>query len=171
VRALGIRLAQAADRAALEAIVQAAYEPWVPVIGVRPLPMVADYGRIIADEQAYVLENGEYVSVAREASDGTRLAGEEANNQIDGLIVLVAEDGTLLVENVAVRPERQGRGLGRRLLAFAEFRARTLGLAALRLYTNEKMTANIALYESLGYRETSREDVDGRQVVHLRKDL
>jgi ribosomal protein S18 acetylase RimI-like enzyme len=146
---LGIRLAQAADRAALEAIVQAAYEPWVPVIGVRPLPMVADYGRVIAAEQAYLLENGE----------------------VDGLIVLVAEDGTLLVENVAVRPERQGRGLGRRLLAFAEFRARTLGLAALRLYTNEKMTANIALYESLGYRETSREDIDGRQVVHLRKDL
>lgn len=163
---MGIRLAQAADRAALEAIVRAAYEPWVPVIGVQPLPMIADYGRIIAAEQAYVLENGESVSVA----DGTRHAGGQ-HDQIEGLIVLVAEDTTLLVENVAVRPERQGRGLGRRLLAFAEFRARTLGLQALRLYTNEKMTANIALYESLGYREISREDIGDRHVVHLRKDL
>jgi ribosomal protein S18 acetylase RimI-like enzyme len=146
---MGIRLAQAADRAALEAIVQAAYEPWVPVIGVKPLPMVADHAKIIAAEHAYVLENG----------------------NIDGLIVLVPEAGVLLVENVAVRPERQGRGLGRRLMAFAEFRARSLGLPALRLYTNEKMTANIGLYESLGYRETSREDIRGRHTVHLRKDL
>jgi ribosomal protein S18 acetylase RimI-like enzyme len=146
---MGIRLAQTVDRAVLEEIVQTAYEPWEAVIGARPVPMMADYGRIIADEQAYVLENG----------------------KIDALIVLVPEESVLVIENVAVRPDRQGRGLGRRMMAFAEFRARSLGLGAVRLYTNEKMTANIGLYESLGYRETSRDEKDGRQVVHMRKDL
>lgn len=146
---MGIRQATAADRAALEAIVQAAYEPWVPVIGDRPRPMDADYPAIITAGHVFVLENGE----------------------IDGLIVLVPEDDVLLVENVAVRPERQGRGLGRRLLAFAEFRARSLDLAAVRLFTNERMTANIRLYESLGYRATSHHKMDGRPLVQLRKDL
>jgi GNAT superfamily N-acetyltransferase len=149
---MGIRLAEPSDRTAVESIVQAAYEPWVKVIGARPFPMRADYGALIADRRVYVLENG-----------GT-----------DALIVLRAEDGVLLVENVAVRPERQGRGLGRRLLAFAEFRARSLRLPALRLYTNEKMVSNIGLYESLGYRETVREALPGASelhVVHMRKEL
>src|SRR4051812_13565989 len=103
---MGIRQAEHADRAAGEKIVQTAYEPWVEVIGVRPLPMVADYGELIAQGHIHVLENGE----------------------IDALIVLEVTDGVLLIENVAVRPDRQGRGLGRRLMAFAEFRARSLSL-------------------------------------------
>jgi GNAT superfamily N-acetyltransferase len=146
---MGIRLAESADRAAVETIVQAAYGPWVEVIGVRPLPLVADYGELIAQGHVYVLENGE----------------------IDALIVLEVTDGVLLVDNVAVRPDRQGRGLGRRLMAFAEFRARSLDLTALRLYTNEKMASNIDLYESLGYRETGREAKNGRSVVHMSKKL
>lgn len=146
---MGIRLAESADRSAVETIVSTAYEPYVQVIGARPLPLVADYGELISQGRVHVLENGE----------------------IDALIVLQAHEGVLLVENVAVRPDRQGRGLGRRLMAFAEFRARSLGLRALRLYTNEKMTSNIGLYESLGYRETEREAIDGRHVVHMRKEL
>jgi ribosomal protein S18 acetylase RimI-like enzyme len=146
---MGIRPAEDGDRAAVESIVRAAYAPWVPVIGVKPRPLTADYGELIASGQVYVLENGE----------------------IDALIVLAAEDADLLVENVAVRPDRQGRGLGRRLMAFAEFRARSLRLPALRLYTNEKMAANIELYESLGYRETGREAIGPLHVVHMRKQL
>jgi ribosomal protein S18 acetylase RimI-like enzyme len=146
---MGIRLAESADRGAVETIVRTAYEPWAQRIGVRPLPLFADYGELIARGRVHVLENG----------------------GIDALIVLEVLDGVLLVENIAVRPDRQGRGLGRRLMAFAEFRARSLGLQALRLYTNEKMTSNIGLYESLGYRETDREAIDGRHVVHMRKEL
>lgn len=146
---MGIRLAESGDRADVQRIVDAAYEPWADAIGVRPLPLEADYGELIADGRVHVLENGE----------------------IDGLIVLRPLRGVLLVENVAVRPDRQGRGLGRRLMAFAEFRARSLHLPALRLYTNEKMVSNIGLYASLGYRETAREGIDGRRVVHMRKEL
>ncbi len=146
---MGIRLAESGDRAIVEAIVRAAYAPWVARIGVEPLPMVADYGALIVGDQVYVLENGE----------------------VDAVLVLSAEDGVLLVDNLAVRPDRQGRGLGRRLMAFAEFRARSLRLPAVRLYTNEKMISNIGLYESLGYRETGREVIKGRYAVHMRKDL
>ncbi|MBT2210628.1 MULTISPECIES: GNAT family N-acetyltransferase [Actinomadura] len=143
-----IRAAAPDDRARVERIVQAAYAPWVEVIGARPLPMDADYAALIDAGNVFVTGEGP-----------------------DGLIVLVPEDGVLLVENVAVAPDRHGRGIGRSLLAFAEDHARNLGLPALRLYTNELMTRNIALYESLGYLPGGREDIGGRHVVHLAKTL
>src|SRR3954466_5995468 len=94
---MGIRLAESADRGAVETIVRTAYEPWVQLIGVRPLPLFADYGELIARGGVHVLENG----------------------RIDALIVLEALDGVLLVENIGVRPDRQGRGLRTGGLAFA----------------------------------------------------
>ncbi|MER6943553.1 GNAT family N-acetyltransferase [Nonomuraea sp. NPDC000554] len=150
-----MRPAQTADRAAVEQLVQAAYEPWVEVIGMRPLPMEADYDALIAEGRVHLAD---------------RLEGGVGGG-LGGLIVLVPEDGVLLVDNVAVRPEQQGKGIGRMLLAFAEEEARRLGLPALRLYTNVKMTTNIALYESLGYVQTGRVSLEGRQAVSMRKEL
>ncbi|MFI7637806.1 GNAT family N-acetyltransferase [Nonomuraea sp. NPDC049400] len=142
-----MRLAGAADKAAVERLVHDAYSPWIEVVGMRPLPMEADYAALIDAGLVHVTD------------------------ELDGLIVLVLEDGVLLVENVAVRPGRQGKGLGRALMAYAEEEARRLGLPALRLYTNVKMAANIALYESLGYVETGRQGIEGRSAVMMRKQL
>jgi ribosomal protein S18 acetylase RimI-like enzyme len=124
----------------------------VEIIGMRPLPMEADYPALIAADRVWV-------------------RGDVPGGPVDALIVLIPADGALLVDNVAVHPSAQGRGLGRRLLAFAEDQARSRGLPALRLYTNVKMTSNIALYESLGYRRTDTETIEGRHAVHLRKEL
>ncbi|WP_203931288.1 GNAT family N-acetyltransferase [Virgisporangium ochraceum] len=138
------------DRAAVVELVEQAYQPWVAVIGARPAPMDADYAGLIAAGQVHV-------------------TGADV---LDGLIVLVPEPDVLLVENVAVRPPLHGRGLGRRLLAFAEDEARRLGLAAVRLYTNGKMSRNIELYEKLGYEITDRQPAGERgHVVLMRKHL
>ncbi|MFI9589602.1 GNAT family N-acetyltransferase [Nonomuraea sp. NPDC052265] len=142
-----MRLAQEADRAAVEQLVHDAYQPWAEIIGMRPLPMEADYPALIAAGRVHV-------------TDG-----------LEGLVVLVPEEGALLVDNVAVRPDLHGRGIGRGLLAYAEQEAARLGLPALRLYTNVKMASNIALYTSLGYVETGRADLDGRSAVMMRKEL
>ena len=143
-----IRPAAHADRPRIEEIVEAAYAPWAELIGARPIPMDADYAALIDAGQVFVTGDGP-----------------------DGLIVLIPEDGALLVENVAVAPDRHGQGIGRTLLAFAEDHARALALPRLRLYTNELMTSNIARYDRLGYRETGREDIGGRNVVHMSKTL
>jgi GNAT superfamily N-acetyltransferase len=52
--------------------------------------------------------------------------------------------GYLLLDNVAVLPAAQGRGIGARLLALADEQARSLGLGEIRLYTNEAITENLA---------------------------
>jgi ribosomal protein S18 acetylase RimI-like enzyme len=146
----GIVPAAPADAAAVRACVRAAYAHYVERIGREPAPMTADYAALI--------EAGE-VWVAR-AGDG-----------IAGVLVLRPQPPALLVENVAVAPERQGQGLGRRLMAFAEEHARAAGLAEVVLYTNERMTENLRFYPALGFTETGRGVQDGFARVFYRKPL
>jgi ribosomal protein S18 acetylase RimI-like enzyme len=77
----------------------------------------------------------------------------------------------LLLDNVAVSPARQGSGLGRRLLAFAEAEALRRGYAEIRLYTHQTMEENQRLYASIGYEETGRGAEAGYDRVFMRKQL
>ena len=74
-----------------------------------------------------------------------------------------------MIWSVAVAPAHQKRGLGRRLMALAETRARVLRRAELRLFTNARMEGNVALYRRLGYEETQREQLPDRVLVHMSK--
>jgi len=146
-----IRRARPEDRAAVEAIVHAAYAMYVDRIGKPPGPMLDDYARLIADGAVSVIED----------ADGT----------MAGIIVLVPKPDHLLLDNIAVRPDWQGQGLGRQLIAFAEDEARRLSYAELRLYTHEKMTENIALYTRLGFVEAGRGHQAGYDRVFMTKRL
>ncbi len=88
---------------------------------------------------------------------------------IAGIIVLLPKEDHLLLDNVAVAANQQGRGSGRRLIAFAEAEARRRGYGEIRLYTHQTMHENIALYPRLGYEETGRGTEDGYQRVFFRK--
>ncbi len=94
----------------------------------------------------------------------------EEGGVLAGVLVLEdAGDGTLLVDNVAVAPSAQGKGLGRALIAFAEAEAQRRGLCEVRLYTNVLMTENLALYGRLGFRETGRVSEKGYERVYMAK--
>jgi ribosomal protein S18 acetylase RimI-like enzyme len=90
---------------------------------------------------------------------------------IVGLLVLVVYPGYLLIENIAVQPSAQRRGIGSRLLLLAEDEARANGLSEIRLYTNEGMTENLAFYPRHGYRETRRAEENGFRRVFFSKVL
>jgi GNAT superfamily N-acetyltransferase len=145
-----LRRATAADATAIAALVDAAYRGYLPLLGRTPKPMLTDFAAAIAAHDVWVLDDG---------------------GRIVAVLELVARSDHLWIDNVAVDPAAQGRGLGRRLLAFAEDEARRLGLPALRLLTNERYVANIAMYERYGYRETHREPYRGSDLVHFRKAL
>jgi GNAT superfamily N-acetyltransferase len=70
---------------------------------------------------------------------------------------------------VAVLPAAQGRGIGARLLALAEDRARALHVPEIRLYTNAAMTENLAYYPRHGYTQTHRAQQGGFCRVFFRK--
>lgn len=148
--ASSIRRAQPSDAAGMQHCAEAAYRHYVDRIGKPPGPMLDDYAAVIDRHQAFV---------------ATR------DDVIVGLLVLIETGSGLLLDNVAVHPEQQGTGLGRRLLELAESAARIRGYRHLELYTHALMHENIALYERIGYRETARRTEHGYDRVYLRKTL
>ena len=90
---------------------------------------------------------------------------------VQGVLVLIPEKDSMLLDNVAVAPAAQGLGLGRLMLAFAERCAIDAGYDSIRLYTNEAMTENIELYARIGYAETHRAEEKGLRRVYMAKPI
>jgi ribosomal protein S18 acetylase RimI-like enzyme len=139
------------DAETVRALTHAAYAKWVPVIGRRPKPMNADYEHAV---RAHVIELA-YV-------DG----------ELAGVIEIIPAADHLLLENVAVAPAHQRKGLGHRLMAHVEALARARGLATVRLYTNKAFTSNLDFYQKLGYAIEREEPIKGGGfVVHFAKTV
>lgn len=132
---LKVRRAGPDDEPAIEGCVHDAYESFVEAIGTRPAPMLDDYERLIADGRVWV----------------AALA-----DQLFGVIVMWGEPDHWYVDNIAVDPVHQGKGVGTALLVEADRHARRAGLGTIRLYTNEAMTANQDFYPRRGFTETRR---------------
>jgi GNAT superfamily N-acetyltransferase len=145
-----IRKAHAAEVGLVREVVVSAYQRYVAVIGTEPGPMLDDYAARIAADQVWLLE------------DTAGIAG-----------VLVLEDGPdcFLLDNIAIRPDRQGQGFGRLLLDFAEAEAARCGWDTITLYTNALMTENITIYAARGYLERERRTEKGFDRVYMDKHL
>lgn len=143
-----IRPARPDDVPAVRACAEAAYQIYVAAIGKKPAPMVADFAAAEAEGHLYVAE---------------------ADGEIAGFVVFYARDDHVHLENVAVSPAHQGKGVGGKLIAHVEHETRTRGLGAVELYTNVKMTGNLTLYPALGYEEIGRWSEDGFDRVFYRK--
>ena len=147
---LRIRAATTADVPAIADIVNQAYQHYIVRIGKPPGPMLDDYGARVSEGAVWVLEEGDVIAA---------------------IIVLLPMPTYLLLDNIAVSPARQGLGLGRRLLAFAETEALRRGYREIRLYTHQTMAENQRLYASIGYEETGRGTEAGYDRVFMRKQL
>jgi ribosomal protein S18 acetylase RimI-like enzyme len=145
-----IRRARQEDAEAVANITDSAYGGYLSLLGRKPQPMTADHRKMIAENDVWLLFHDDYPV---------------------GVLVLVDEPNCLLIYSVAIRPELQKRGLGRRLIGWAERQARRAGHPRIRLYTNALMQANIELYRGLGYLETDREPYLGSTLVHMSKRL
>ncbi|MGA8445564.1 MAG: GNAT family N-acetyltransferase [Roseiarcus sp.] len=150
VPSLEIRPAASEDAASIRVLTRAAYAKWVALIGREPLPMQADYDRAVREHAIYLL-----------TVDGV----------LAGLIETIVRPDHLWIENVAVAPDQQGRGYGRRLIAHAEARASVSGRGEIRLMTNAAFAANLTLYAKLGYAIDRIESFRGGTAVHMMKRI
>lgn len=142
------RPARQEDVPAMARIARAAYAPYVAEIGFEPPPMVQDFPAAIGAGRAWVI-----------------------GQPVQGFVVAYATGDDWHIENVAVAPEAQGRGLGRALIAFAEAEGRARGHRRAVLYTNAAMRPNLTLYPRLGYARTGRRLEDGLDRVYFAKRL
>src|SRR5438034_5985053 len=130
------RRATRADAGRVAASARAAYAKDVSRIGRQPAPMVADFAGHIAADHVVVVE---------------------AAGVVDGYMVAWAEIDAYFVHNIAVDPARQGRGLGRKLMAHAADEAKRRHLPAIRLYTKRGNDREFVDVRPHGiYRNTSR---------------
>lgn len=149
---LVLRRATNEDAPAITELVAAAYGHYVERIGRLPKPMRADQRAAVRRHLVWIL-------------------ADTSSDQLAGVLEVIEAADHLFVENVAIAPQRQGSGLGRRLLDLAEDEARRRGFREVRLETNERFVENLALYRRRGYRETGRTPYLGTEVVQLTKTL
>jgi len=142
------QIAREQDAEAIRILTREAYAKWLAVTGREPLPMRVDYSETVKKHRFDLLYSG---------------------STLMALIKTVPDGDHLLIENVAVAPGAQGRGFGKRLMKHAEELAASSGLKGTRLYTNKLFTANLRLYEALGYRVDREEALDGGIAVHMSK--
>ncbi len=150
VESLAVETAKAEDVPAIKPMVDAAYSKYIERLGKLPAAMTADYDKLVETQSLYVLRVG---------------------GNVVGAILLSRDDDSIKVNNLVVDPSAQGRGYSRVLMDHAEDMARAQGLAAVTLFTNEKMHENIALYRKIGFTETGRKTEDGFNRVFFRKNV
>ena len=147
---LALRRGQAGDHDRLLALQRAAYAVNRVILRLEPLPLVADYHKVLRENEVWLLDEGGALQAA---------------------LVLEVRPDDLLIESVAVNPHVQGRRLGHALLAAAVSRAGELGRTRLRLYTGTVLRQRIAWYERSGFVIERLEIVSGRSVTDMVRDL
>ena len=145
-----VRPAAPGDAQAVAACVEAAYRHYVERNGKYPAPMLDDYALVIDEHDVTVAERG---------------------GEIAGVLVVREAGEGFLLDNIAVHPDCQGAGVGRRLLELSEDKARAAGYDSIYLYTQEIMIENQELYARIGYVEYARRHEVGLDRVYLRKQL
>jgi GNAT superfamily N-acetyltransferase len=145
-----LRLANVGDVPGMTACVCEAYIHYIERIGKQPAPMLESYAEVIKHNQVHVAVSG---------------------NAVIGALVLTTTEEGFCLDNVAVRPIVQGKGVGRVLLQMAESEASRQGFDSIYLFTNELMTENRALYTRIGYVEYDHRVVAGYPRVFFRKTL
>lgn len=145
-----IRRATAVDLPGIVAMQQAAYASGRKTTGVEALPLRADYDSIFAQHECWILGDGE---------------------ALEGVLILELRPDDLLIWSIATHPRMRSKGLGSRLFDFAVQRTRDTRRTVMRLYTNERLTRNIAWYTRRGFTIERIEEMADRCAVHMKKIL
>ncbi|MDI1285984.1 MAG: GNAT family N-acetyltransferase [Reyranella sp.] len=154
---VALRAAAAADAATIAATIAAAFMQY--------------RGRLVPESSAF-RETPEAIAAQLGAGSGAIVA--ERNGTMIGCVVTEVLEGDLYFGRLAILPEARGLGLAKQLMAAVEEEARRRGLPGVRLGVRIALADNQRLFQSLGYREISREahpGFDHPTSINMRKAL
>jgi ribosomal protein S18 acetylase RimI-like enzyme len=146
---LVLRRAVHADLERIVAIQRAAYARNRDMLGVEPLPLMADYEQIFRDYEVWVTAAG----------------------AIESVLILEPRPDDVLIWSIATDPQCQQAGIGGDMLAAAEIRARQLGRDTMRLYTGAILHHLTGWYGRHGYAIESVEGLPDRAITHMVKHI
>ena len=91
--------------------------------------------------------------VAGYLHDGDLFVFDDGDDAAAGLVLVLYEgEGEAELKAVAVRPDRQGQGVGKRMIARVLTRLREAGLRHVTVATGNSGLAPLALYQKAGFR-------------------
>lgn len=128
-------------------------------------------GRLVPESSAFH-ETPE--AIITQLAAGSSVIVAERNGTMIGCVVAEVLEGDLYFGRLAVLPSARGLGLAKRLIGAVEDEARRRGLSGVRLGVRIALDANQHLFNSLGYREISREThpgFDHPTSINMRKAL
>lgn len=154
---LVLRTASLADAGAIAATIAAAFEQY--------------RGKLVPESGAFGETSD---AIAAELANGSGIIVAQRNGEMLGCVVIQELEGDLYFGRLAVLPAARGLGLARRLVEAVEAEAKRRGLPGVRLGVRVVLTDNQRLFQSLGYREISREahpGFDHPTSINMRKSL
>ena len=146
-----IRLAMTTDVPAIKLIARKSFERYVPLIGKLPAPMNAYFS-------GHVLKGTVFIAQS-----------EKKRGSVPGYVIVLQRDGEWLLDNIAVSPDTQGRGVGSALIAACETFLQKRGVQRYHVYTNEAMDQNLTWYPEIGFGELARRLEDGFSRIYFPK--
>jgi ribosomal protein S18 acetylase RimI-like enzyme len=148
-----IRLAMTTDVPAIKLIARKSFERYVPLIGKPPAPMNANFSGHVLKDTVFIAQS------------------EKKQGSVLGYAIVLQRDGEWLLDNIAVSPEAQGRGIGSALIAACETFLQKQGVQRYHLYTNEAMEQNLTWYPEIGFVEMARRLEDGFSRIYFTKEM
>lgn len=95
---------------------------------------------VLGNPYKYILDPG-----------GAILLAEDGETPLGAVALMMMGDGSVELAKMGVRPEAQGRGAGRMLIAAALATAREMGMKRVYIETNSKLGPALKLYHDAGF--------------------
>ncbi|KQU93812.1 acetyltransferase [Mesorhizobium sp. Root695] len=143
--------------AVLITLIAADFDRWDDVLALIMRAFASMDGVIDPPSSAHLLTADSLRDKARRETGFVALR----DDRIVGCIFALEREAELYVGKLAVAPDCQGHGIGRRLMQAVEDLARSRGKAAIELQTRIELTANHAAFARFGFHETERTAHEG----------
>ena len=141
------REAKLEDHKIIITIAQKAYEKYVERMGKEPAPMRP------------VIQKEDVVFVC------------EDNKQVIAFAILVKINDQIILDNIAVDPPHQKKGIGNNFIKFIEEYLMEQKVNKYQLYTNEMMFENIDWYQKIGFKIFKKVTEKGDNRIYFEKEL
>ncbi|MER8573867.1 GNAT family N-acetyltransferase [Mesorhizobium sp. M1338] len=150
--------------------IPADFDRWNDVLALIMRAFASMDGVIDPPSSAHLLTADSLRDKARRETGFVALNGD----RIVGCIFALERPAELYVGKLAIAPDWQGQGIGRRLMQAVEDFARSHGKVAIELQTRIELTGNHAAFARFGFYETERtahEGYDRPTSITMRKVL